>query len=238
MISRYRETSIYTKKIKMSTSISRLQFITSPSSKHGIMSQIEQVVLGGCNWVQLRMKNEDEKEVEKTALLAFSFCMDNDAKLIINDRVELAARIGADGVHLGKKDMPPSEARQILGPQAIIGGTANTFEDIQELVKQGVDYIGLGPYRFTSTKQNLSPVLGIESYQQIIAQCKEAQIDVPIIAIGGLETEDFKGLFNAGVHGVALSSYINQKDQPGAATLEIMVKIGQLSSTNWMRTHY
>ncbi len=219
----------------MSTSIARLHFITSPSEKHGVMSQIEQVVMGGANWVQLRMKDEAEEEVEKTAIKALSFCMDNGARLIINDRVELVAKIGADGVHLGKEDMTPSEARQILGPQAIIGGTANTFNDVERLVAQGVDYIGLGPYRFTSTKKKLSPVLGIEGYQSIIEQCKSKGITIPIIAIGGLEPDDFKGLFDAGVHGIALSSYINQKEQPGAITLELLQTIGKLCSATWLK---
>ncbi|MBS2099924.1 thiamine phosphate synthase [Carboxylicivirga linearis] len=221
----------------MKTNIARLHFITSPSEKHNILSQIQQVVMGGGNWIQLRMKEEAEKEVEKTAVQALSFCMDNGAKLIINDRVELAARIGADGVHLGKEDMAPTEAREILGPQAVIGGTANTFEDIKRLVSQGVDYVGLGPFRFTGTKKKLSPVLGIEGYEQIIQQCEQNNIHIPIIAIGGLTPEDFNELFDAGIYGVALSSYINQQDQPGASTLELLKTIGKLSSSNWRRKH-
>nr|WP_319399881.1 thiamine phosphate synthase [uncultured Carboxylicivirga sp.] len=221
----------------MKTNIARLHFITSPSDKHDILSQIKQVVMGGGNWIQLRMKEESEEVVEKTAFQALSFCMDSGAKLIINDRVKLAARIGADGVHLGKEDMSPAEAREILGSQAIIGGTANTFEDIKKLVAQGVDYIGLGPFRFTGTKKKLSPVLGIEGYLNIIQQCEESNIHIPIIGIGGLTPDDFSELFNAGIYGVALSSYINQKDQPGAITLDLLKTIGKLSSSAWLKKH-
>nr|WP_321450605.1 thiamine phosphate synthase [uncultured Carboxylicivirga sp.] len=221
----------------MKTNIARLHFITSPSDKHDILSQIKQVVMGGGNWIQLRMKEESEEVVEKTAFQALSFCMDSGAKLIINDRVKLAARIGADGVHLGKEDMSPAEAREILGSQAIIGGTANTFEDIKKLVAQGVDYIGLGPFRFTGTKKKLSPVLGIEGYLNIIQQCEESNIHIPIIGIGGLTPDDFSELFNAGIYGVALSSYINQKDQPGATTLDLLKTIGKLSSSAWLKKH-
>lgn len=215
--------------------IAKLHFITSPSDQHSTMDQIKQVVLGGCNWVQLRMKEADSKEFEQTALQALSFCMDNDAKLIINDNVQLAAKIGADGVHLGKNDMLPSEARAILGDHSIIGGTANTFEDIKQLVVQGVDYIGLGPYRFTETKKKLSPVLGIEGYQSIISQCRENNINLPIIAIGGLLPDDLKALFEAGVHGIAISSYLTKQTQPGAQTLELLTNIGKYSSANWIK---
>ncbi len=219
----------------MNKNISRLHFITSPSEQHSTMEQIKQIVLGGCNWVQLRMKEADSSEFEKTAIQALSFCMNNDAKLIINDNVTLAAKIGADGVHLGKDDMSPAEAGSILGDQIIIGGTANTFQDIQKLVDQGVDYIGLGPYRFTETKKKLSPVLGLEGYKTILKQCKENKIDIPVIAIGGLEPEDLKELFDAGVHGIAVSSYLTKQNQPGAQTLELLTNIGKYSSANWMK---
>lgn len=215
--------------------ISRLQFITSPCQQHSYMEQIKAVVLGGCNWVQLRMKDTPKDEIEKLAVEAYSFCMENGTTFIMNDDVEIAAKIGADGVHLGKNDMQPDKAREILGPQAIIGGTANTFEDIKKLVSQGVDYIGLGPFRFTKTKKNLSPVLGVEGYQTIIDKCKDEGIHIPIIAIGGLGPDDFSELFNAGIHGVALSSYITKQEQPGAVTLDLLKEIGKCSSNNWMK---
>lgn len=217
-------------------SIARLQFITSPSSL-GYMQQIHSVVMGGGNWVQLRMKDESKEDIEKVAVEALSFCMDNGATFIMNDHVDIAAKIGADGVHLGKNDMSPDEARTILGPQAIIGGTANTFEDIQRLSAMGVDYIGLGPFRFTATKKNLSPTLGTEGYQTILHQCKEAGIHLPVIAIGGLLPADLPGLFTTGIHGVAISSFISKSDQPGATTLDLLQDIGRYSSANWTRFH-
>ncbi|MCU4156784.1 thiamine phosphate synthase [Carboxylicivirga sp. A043] len=217
-------------------SISRLHFITSPS-KQSYMEQIKSVVMGGANWVQLRMKEEPFEVIEKTAIEAMSYCLDNGVTFIMNDHVEIAARIGAEGVHLGKNDMSPDKARDILGPQAIIGGTANTFEDIKHLVSLGVDYIGLGPFRFTETKKNLSPVLGIEGYQNIIDQCKAEGIHIPIIAIGGLVPDDLEKLFQTGIHGVAISSYITKNEQPGAVTLDLLQKIGQYSSANWTRFH-
>ncbi len=223
--------------LAMNKSIARLQFITSPVKQHNYMEQITAVVMGGANWIQLRMKEEPAEKIEQVAIQALSYCMDNGATFILNDHVELAAKIGADGVHLGKNDMAPGKAREILGPQAIIGGTANTFDDIKHLAEQGVDYIGLGPFRFTETKKNLSPVLGIKGYQKLIDSCKKENITIPIIAIGGLKPGDFPDLFQTGIHGVALSSYITQNEQPGAVTLELLQTIGKYSSANWTKFH-
>jgi thiamine-phosphate pyrophosphorylase len=111
-------------------------------------------------------------------------------------------------------DMPPREARKILGDSFIIGGTANTFEDILHLKAEGVDYIGLGPFRFTSTKKNLSPVLGLSGYLQIMGQCRAHRINLPVFAIGGITPSDIPDIMSAGVSGVALSSTILQAKKP------------------------
>ena len=116
----------------------------------------------------------------------------------------------ADGVHLGKQDMPPAEARALLGPGFIIGGTANTFADIERLAVAGVDYIGLGPFRFTTTKQNLSPVLGLAGYADLLAQCRAAAINIPLIGIGGITLPDVAPLLGLGLHGVAVASAITK----------------------------
>ena len=109
----------------------------------------------------------------------------------------------------GKTDMSIGQARDILGKDKIIGGTANTFEEVQTLAKQGVNYIGVGPFRFTATKQNLSRVLGLKGYQTIIEKCKAEAIQIPIIAIGGITLEDVEDIRQTGVHGIAVSSAIN-----------------------------
>jgi thiamine-phosphate pyrophosphorylase len=111
-------------------------------------------------------------------------------------------------VHLGKSDMTPVDARQLLGFDFIIGGTANTFEDLMHLIENGVDYIGLGPFRFTTTKKKLSPTLGLEGYQSIFKKMEEADIHFPIVAIGGILEADIPTLKSKGVQGIALAGAI------------------------------
>ena len=169
---------------------------------------VEFATIRGVNWVQLRVKNKPYAEWKRLALATQALCRDR-ATFIINDNPHLAMEVGADGVHLGQQDMPPAEARALLGPEFIIGGTANTFFDIERLVAAGVDYIGLGPFRFTTTKQNLSPVLGLAGYTTLLAQCREAGFTVPIVGIGGILLDDVAALMATGLHGLAVSGGIS-----------------------------
>jgi thiamine-phosphate pyrophosphorylase len=165
-------------------------------------------VVRGVNWVQLRVKDKPYAEWKQLALATQAACAER-ATLIINDNPQLALEVGAHGVHLGQQDMPPAEARALLGPEFIIGGTANTFADIERLVAAGVNYIGLGPFQFTTTKQNLSPVLGLTGYTELLAQCRAAGFTVPIVGIGGILLDDVAPLMATGLHGVAVSKGIS-----------------------------
>lgn len=189
--------------------ISRLHYITQEVKGLSHDRLAELACLGGADWVQLRVKNKSYNEWLEIAVKTEAICRKHHAKIIINDNVTLAKAIRADGVHLGKSDMSPAEAREILGKGFIIGGTANTFEDIEKLAAAEVDYIGLGPFRFTSTKENLSPILGMKGYEQIVKKCNEKGIHIPVIAIGGIKTEDVKTIIETGIYGVAVSSAIN-----------------------------
>jgi len=202
--------------------ISKLQYITvSPA-------HAEEACKGGVDWIQLRVKNKNEDEWKLIALEAKKICKARGAKLIINDSVKLAKIVGADGVHLGKEDMPPDEARKLLGPDFIIGGTANTIEDIQRLALLKVDYIGLGPFRFTNTKKNLSPLLGIQGYIDLMKECEAESIKVPIIAIGGIQMEDVDAILETGIYGIAVSSAIGDSANISEAASEFIGKIKNL----------
>ncbi|RXQ96095.1 thiamine phosphate synthase [Ancylomarina salipaludis] len=196
------------KTMTKNTSISDFQFITNDFSKLNELEQIQQVCEAGAKWVQLRLKNQSEYNILQAGKQALKICQQYQAKLIINDHAHLVKEIGAHGVHLGKADMSPIAARELLGREYIIGGTANNIDDIRRLHQSGVDYIGLGPFRFTQTKKNLAPVLGLNGYKQIIEQCQIENIHLPIVAIGGINIEDVSDLVSSGLHGIALSSAI------------------------------
>lgn len=191
-----------------------IQFITHSNNRYGYVDGARLALEGGCRWVQLRMKEATEAEFMAAAAEIGRLCKEHGATFVLDDHVEWVEKTGADGVHLGKNDMPIDEARKILGSDKIIGGTANTFEDVERLYRQGADYIGCGPFRFTTTKKNLSPVLGLEGYQHIVDQMKSHGIDLPIVAIGGILESDIKSIFATGVSGIAVSGGILNAENP------------------------
>lgn len=202
-----------------------VQFITHYTERYSYLDSVRIALEGGCRWIQLRMKEASPEEILPIAQEALAMCRKYNATFIIDDHVELAEQIKADGVHLGKLDMPISEARCILGKDFLIGGTANTFEDILAHHKAGADYIGCGPFRFTTTKKNLSPVLGLEGYRRIVSQMREAGINLPIVAIGGITKEDIPSLMETGITGIALSGSILRAECPIEEMKEIIKTI-------------
>lgn len=191
-----------------------IQFITHSNNRYGYVDGARLALEGGCRWVQLRMKEATEAEFMAAAAEIGRLCKEHGATFVLDDHVEWVEKTGADGVHLGKNDMPIDEARKILGNDKIIGGTANTFEDVERLYRQGADYIGCGPFRFTTTKKNLSPVLGLEGYQHIVDQMKSHGINLPIVAIGGILESDIKSILATGVSGIAVSGGILNAENP------------------------
>ena len=191
-----------------------IQFITHSNERYGYVEGARLALEGGCRWVQLRMKDASEEEFMAAAEQIGKLCREHEAVFVLDDHVELVERCGADGVHLGKNDMPVDEARRLLGNDRIIGGTANTFEDIERLHRQGADYIGCGPFRFTTTKQKLSPILGADGYRRIVSQMKLHHITIPIVAIGGILSSDISDVMATGVSGIAVSGAILNADSP------------------------
>lgn len=202
-----------------------LQYISHFTPQISYAEGIRMALEGGCRWIQLRMKDASAEEIIACAEEVIPLCRRHGAKFLLDDHVELVRQLGADGVHLGKNDMPVDEARKILGPDIIIGGTANTIEDIIRLHKQGADYIGCGPFRFTTTKKNLSPILGLDGYKIIVLKMKELGIDLPIVAIGGITVEDIPAVMETGVSGIALSGAILDAPDPVEMTARIIETI-------------
>ena len=194
-----------------------IQFITHANDRYDYLDGVRMALEGGCRWIQLRMKDASEEEILKTAESTRKLCRQYDAVFLLDDYVELVERSGADGVHLGKNDMPIDEARRLLGKDKIIGGTANIFEDVKRIYSAGADYIGCGPFRFTTTKKKLSPILGLDGYRRIIEQMTAYGINIPVIAIGGILLQDVSDIMQTGVSGVAVSGAIlndNNDDNP------------------------
>lgn len=203
----------------------RLQLITQKTALPEIVAEVEAFLKGGGRWVQLRMKETPDETIVETGQRLLPLCREYGAVFIVNDHPEIALQIGADGVHIGQNDVLPQEARRILGATAIIGCTANTFDDIERLNGYPVDYIGLGPFRFTATKKNLSPVLGVEGYRRIFRQMREHGITLPVTVIGGITLADVEALNEAGARCYAVSGAISGADDPQGVTEKFLEKI-------------
>lgn len=198
-----------------------LQFITHFNDKYTYLDSAKLALDGGCKWIQLRMKEASDEEVEAVAKELKPLCKQNNAIFLIDDRVELCKKLGADGVHLGKNDMHPADARKILGEGFIIGGTCNTIEDVHRIASD-VDYIGCGPFRYTTTKKNLAPVLGLKGYTDVVWNMRCEGINIPIVAIGGITVNDIPAILETGVNGIALSGTILNAEDPVKATKDIL----------------
>lgn len=201
--------------------IDRLHYISQPAADGSHTKAIRRALEAGCRWIQLRIKGQPHPVMVNWAKQAAELCTQFDAKLIINDYPEIALTVGAHGVHLGLDDMPVKEARSMLGKHIIIGGTANTFEQVIQRVEEGVDYIGLGPFRYTSTKKNLSPLLGLQGLDAIMWKMLGQDITTPVVAIGGIGADDVKLIMRTGVHGVAIAGAINNAPDPGSTVSKI-----------------
>lgn len=184
------------------------QFITQGPSPQAHFALAKAAVEAGCPWVQLRMKATPQAVLLQTAQALLPICRENGARLTLNDDAATAKAIATDGVHLGLQDTPPGKVRKFWPDCYVMGGTANTWEQVQYMYRQGVDYIGLGPFRFTATKEKLSPVLGLAGYAAILREMEAADMVLPVFAIGGIEMEDIQALLETGVHGVAVSGML------------------------------
>ena len=189
----------------------KVYYISQGRTPEEHLQHISAVCRAGCRLVQLRLKNVSWEEQLATAHAAKEICDSHNSLLIINDSIQLALAVDASGVHLGKTDMPVEEARNQLPPSMLVGGTANTLEACLTLVSQQVDYIGLGPLRFTHTKEKLSPLLGLEGYARIMQVLIKQGINIPVYAIGGLTDADFEALSQTGVTGFAVSGLLTGK---------------------------
>lgn len=187
--------------------IPKLHYISQGNSPKKHLENIQKACTSGAELVQLRLKNISEKKVLKLAKEAREITSHFQTRLIINEHYKIAKAIKADGVHLEKTDSCPTIARKHLYTWQMIGGTANTLQDCEMLLDKEVDYISLGPFRETTTKENLNSILGLKGYTAITDVLKTP---IPIIGFGGITTEDVNDILETGISGIAVSHAITR----------------------------
>ncbi|GGG47551.1 thiamine phosphate synthase [Bizionia arctica] len=187
--------------------IPKLHYIAQGETKKELLENIQKACTSGAELVELRMENASENKVLKVAKEAIKITEHFQTRLIISGHYKIAKEIKADGVHLEKTDVAPTVVRKHLYPWQSIGGTANTLADCENLLDEEIDYITLGPFRETSTKVDLGPVLGLKGYTAITDILKTP---IPIIGFGGITTEDITDILQTGISGVAVSEAITQ----------------------------
>jgi thiamine-phosphate pyrophosphorylase len=164
--------------------------------------QAERLCAAGVRWVQLRMKRAEPGEWRRQARAAVAACHRHGALLCVNDSVDVALEAGADGVHLGREDGDWAAARARLGPRALLGGTVNHADDAARAAAADLDYVGIGPWRFTPTKQNLSPVLGPDGIRALLPRLGGK----PAWVIGGVQAADLPAIRALGAAGAAVAA--------------------------------
>ena len=190
-----------------------------------LLQDVRAAVAGGVTCIQIRIKHVPTQELVALAAPTVQFCKQQHIPCIINDDAEAAALLQADGVHVGQSDCSIQQARAILGKSACIGVSAHNLEEARMAQQGGADYIGCGPFRFTTTKKNLSPILGLDGYRNIVATMKQEHIELPIVAIGGITCDDIPAIMQTGVSGIALSGTILRADSPAEETHRILEEI-------------
>ena len=172
--------------------------------------QVERLIEGGVEIIQLREKYASPKDFYEFAKEALKLAGRHKVKIIINDRVDIALALNADGVHLGQDDLPPERARKILGEKAIIGFSTHNLEQAVRAVRLPIDYLAIGPVFATRTKENPENIVGIEGVEIV----RQAVGDFPLVAIGGVTLENFREVLQAGADSVAVvSNLLSEADK-------------------------
>lgn len=206
--------------------ISQFHYLTQdlPGRSHAEQTQI--ACEAGANWIQYRCLTKPDEEMIPEIHHVAAICDDWGATLILTDHYHLLDQVDAQGVHIEDMNADFSSIRDIITDEKTLGASANTFADVQRIALSGVvDYAGCGPYAFTDTKPNNYPLLGVPGYQEIIRQMAESQINLPLLAVGGIKVNDVDDLMRTGIYGIAVSAAVNLADDPGEVFREIYKKL-------------
>ena len=209
----------------MKRGIEKFQLLTHDIDGYSHEQQALDACMAGVRWIQLRSKKLSYNDLVETAKEIKRMSVIFNVTLIVNDNVDVAKEVNADGVHVGKTDTSISEARKRLGEKFIIGTSSNTYNDIEDALKNGADYTGLGPYRYTATRKNLNPLLGLDGVRDVMKQYIIQGCKLPVVAIGGVRIKDVPYLLQTGVHGVAVSSAVHEAEDKKATIQEFLTQI-------------
>jgi thiamine-phosphate pyrophosphorylase len=179
---------------------------------HGLLAGVEAAVSGGASIVQYRATTGTRRHLYETACALRDLLRPRHVPLIINDQVDLALAIDADGVHVGQNDLPPDIVRRLIGPRKLLGLSITSPTQLDAVPPKTVDYLGIGPVFPTISKDDAAPALGLEQLARLTARTK-----LPVVAIGGISLENAPAVFAAGVAGLAIVSALSLAADPAAA---------------------
>ena len=200
--------------------IEKFQFITHDIAQSSHIEQAQIACEAGAKWIQYRCLSKADEELLSDINEIAEICDDWGATLIVTNHIHLKGKADIQGFHIEDMDADFIALRKQIGEEFTLGGSANTVEDLIRLSKEGADYAGFGPFNITTTKPNDYPLLGIKGYANAIEKLKTENIDLPILAVGGVTLSDIPQLLKTGIYGVAASSAINQAENIYEAYLD------------------
>jgi thiamine-phosphate pyrophosphorylase len=205
--------------------IEKLQFITHDIEQHSHIEQARIACEAGAKWIQYRCLTKSDDELLKDINVIAELCDDWGATLIVTDHIHLNGKADIQGFHIEDMDADFQKLRIELGEAITIGGSSNTVEGLIRIAKEGADYAGFGPFNITTTKPNNAPLIGLSGYESAVNLLKQQNIDLPVLAVGGITIADIDGIMATGAFGIAASSAINQAEDMTAAYLEFYNKV-------------
>ncbi|MEJ7557168.1 MAG: thiamine phosphate synthase [Pedobacter sp.] len=205
--------------------IEKLQFITHDIEQHSHIDQARIACEAGAKWIQYRCLTKSDDELLKDINVIAELCDDWGATLIVTDHIHLNGKADIQGFHIEDMDADFQKLRDELGEATTIGGSSNTIEGLIRLALEGADYAGFGPFKVTTTKPNNAPLLGVTGYENAVTILKQRNIQLPVLAVGGVTLNDIDDLMATGIFGIAASSAINQAENMRAAYLDFYDKV-------------
>ncbi len=192
--------------------IEKFQFITHDIPQHTHIEQVQIACEAGAKWIQYRCLTKTDEDLLNDIAIIGETCDDWGATLIITDHIHLKGKGDIQGFHIEDMDADFTALRKLIGEEFTLGGSANTVENLIRLAKEGADYAGFGPFSITTTKPNTAPMIGYKGYAFAVEQLRIKEINLPILAVGGVNLIDIPSLMETGIYGIAASSAINQAD--------------------------